>query len=344
MSKRLVLISHPLPEGADLGRLRALDSALEVVYLPFRLEPAATRAFSTQPAESLHAWTTSFPPAYLDRLAEAEVVYGLMFPVDLVRRAPKLRWLCNVLSGSDHLKPLGLAGTNITVTCSKGVSAVPIAEFVVTQLMVLFKGVLERHRNQLERQWRKMQFPNLSDCTVGIIGLGEIGSQVARLTKAMGMRVLATRRRPPEGPPPANVDQLYPAAQLHAMLGRCDAVVLATALTQDTNRLLGAAQFAAMKRGAFVVNVSRGAVLDEEAFAQAVRSGQLGGGALDVFVQEPLPADSPLWDLPNVLISPHNTMGTDDQPGKVYERFVGNLERYLKGEPLRHQVDPALGY
>ena len=344
MSKRLVLISHPLPEGTDLGRIQSMHPDLDVVHMPFRLDAMATRDFATQPAESLHGWTKSFPAAYLDKLAQAEVVYGLMVPVDLVQRAPKLRWLCNVLSGSDHLKPLGLAGTKIMVTCSKGVSAVPIAEFVMTQLMALFKGVIQRHQNQLEHQWRKMTFPNLSDCTVGIIGLGEIGTDVARFSKAMGMRVLAPRRRPPDATLPPNVDAQYPIAQLHAMLGQCDAVVLATALTEDTDKLLGAPQFAAMKRGAFVVNISRGAVIDEEAFAQAVRSGQLGGGALDVFVQEPLPKDSPLWDLPNVLISPHNTQGADDTPGKVYERFVANMERYLKGEPLRYQVDTVLGY
>jgi phosphoglycerate dehydrogenase-like enzyme len=344
MSKRLVLISHPLPEGAALEDLRTLHPELDVVHMPFRLDPAANRAFATQPADSLHTWTKSFPAEFLEHLARAEVAYGLMYPVDLVQRAPKLRWLCNVLSGSDHLKPLGLAGSGITVTCSKGVSAIPIAEFVVTQLLVLFKRVPERLQNQREHQWRKLQFPNLQDCTVGVIGLGEIGTEVARYSKAMGMRVLATRRRPPEGALPPNVDGLYPIDQLHTMLAQCNAVVLATALTEDTSNLLGSAQFAAMKRGAFVVNISRGAVLDEAAFAQAVRSGQLGGGALDVFVEEPLPADSPLWDLPNVLISPHNTQGANDQPRKVYARFVDNLGRYMRGEPLQYQVDPVLGY
>ena len=344
LSKRLVLISHPLPEGVALDALRARYPELDVVHMPFRLDPAANRAFATQPADSLHAWTKSFPAAFLEKLARAEVAYGLMYPVDLVQRAPNLRWLCNVLSGSDHLKPLGLAGSNITVTCSKGVSAKPIAEWAVTQLLVLFKRVLQRLQNQREHQWRKLQFPNLQDCTVGVIGLGEIGTEVAKFSKAMGMRVLATRRRPPEGVLPPNVDALYPIAQLHSMLGQCDAVVLATALTEDTSNLMGAAEFAAMKRGAFVVNVSRGAILDEEAFAQAVCGGQLGGGALDVFVEEPLPADSPLWDLPNVLISPHNTQGANDQPGKVYARFVDNLGLYMRGEPLQYQVNPALGY
>lgn len=344
MSKRLVLISHPLPEGADLEALRTRYPELDVVHMPIRLDPAANRAFATQPAETLQVWTKSFPAAFLEKLAQAEVAYGLMYPVDLVQRAPRLRWLCNVLSGSDHLKPLGLADSNITVTCSKGVSAIPIAEFAVTQLLVLLKRVVQRLQNQREHQWRKLQFPNLQDCTVGVIGLGEIGAEVARLSRAMGMRVLATRRRPPEGALPPNVDALYPIDQLQTMLARCDAVVLATALTEDTSNLLGAAEFAAMKRGAFVVNVSRGAVLDEAAFAEAVRSGQLGGGALDVFVEEPLPADSPLWDLPNVLISPHNTQGANDQPGKVYARFVDNLGRYMRGEPLQYQVNTALGY
>lgn len=344
MATRLVLISHPLPTGVDVEQVRSIDKGLEVIYAPNRLDTAAMREFSSKPAAALHHWTSAFSKPMMDSLPRAEVIFGQLLPVDVVARAPALRWVANVLSGSEHLKPMGIPDGRITVTCSRGVAAGPIAEFAMLQLLMLFKRAPERMRNQAMRNWKRLEYPNLRGATLGLVGFGEIGSEVARLARAFGMHVIATRRRPPDGIVPPLLDALYPVEDLHAMLGRCDAVVLAMALTSQTRKLMGKSEFAAMKKGAFLVNVSRGEAIDEQAFEAAIRSGHLGGAALDVFADEPLPAHSPLWDLPNVLVSPHNAMGTNDHQLRAFERFIDNLGRYLRQEPLLYRVDPATGY
>lgn len=344
MATRLVLISHPLPAGADIEQVRSVDKGLEVIYVPNRLDSAAMREFSSKSADALHHWTNSFSKPMLESIPRAEVIFGQLFPVDLLARAPKLRWVANVLSGSEHLKPMGIPNERVMVTCSRGVAAVPIAEFVMTQLLMLFKRVPERMHNQAIRNWKRLEYPNLRGATLGLVGFGETGSEVARLARAFGMRVVATRRRPPDGTVPPLLDALHSAEDLHAMLGQCDAVVLAMALTDQTRKLMGKREFSAMKKGAFLVNVSRGEAVDEEAFEAAIRTGHLGGAALDVFADEPLPTQSRLWDLPNVLVSPHNAMGTNEHQLGAFRRFVENLGRYLRREPLLYRVDPVTGY
>lgn len=344
MATRLVLISHPLPTGADVEEVRSVDRGLEVVYAPNRLDTAAMREFSSKPAHALHHWTSNFSKPMLDSLPHAEVIFGQLLPVDVVARAPVLRWVANVLSGSEHLRPMGIPNERIAVTCSRGVAAGPIAEFVMTQLLMLFKRSAERMRNQAMRNWKRLEYPNLRGATLGLVGFGEIGSGVARLARAFGMKVVATRRRPPDGTVPPLLDALHATGDLHAMLGQCDAVVLAMALTDQTRKLMGKGEFAAMKKGAFLINVSRGEAVDEEAFEAAIRSGHLGGAALDVFTDEPLPAHSPLWELPNVLVSPHNAMGTNEHQLGAFRRFVDNLGRYVRQEPLLYRVDQATGY
>jgi phosphoglycerate dehydrogenase-like enzyme len=343
MPKRRIVIAHRSVGSEALDQVRALSADLEVVFAPFTLGGKAMRAFATQPREVLRGLTTGFPPEFLAALPEAEVIYGVALPVDVLERAPRLRWMANALSGSDHLTSLGLPNERVVMTSSKGVAAASIAEFVLAQLLALFKGLPQRLQHQRAHRWQRLEFGNLRGATLGIVGLGEIGTEVARLAQAFGMRVLAARRRPGAALP-AGVDAVYPPERLREMLAQCDAVALTVAYTPQTRRLLGAEEFAAMRQGAFVVNVSRGEVLDEEAFASAVRGGHLGGGALDVFVQEPLPAESPLWDLPNVIISAHNPIGKDNHQQRAVQRFIANLERYLRGEVLQYQVDPLLGY
>ena len=246
-------------------------------------------------------------------------------------------------SGTEQYGALGILGSHVTLTSSKGVAARSIAEFTLGQLLMLSKRFADRLRYQQAHQWKRIQHMDLYGKTLGIVGLGEIGSEVARLAKAFGMRILATRRRE-GGELPPNVDAMYPVKDLRSMLAQCDAVALTLASTPESRGLLGAQEFAAMKKGAFLANVSRGDVLDEDALIEALKSGHLGGAALDVFVQEPLQQSSPLWDLPNVIMSTHNSIGMDDFPGASFAAFVANLQRYAKGEPLQQVVDPAKGY
>ena len=246
-------------------------------------------------------------------------------------------------SGTEQYGPLGIPGSHVTLTSSKGVAARSIAEFTLGQLLVLAKRFPERLRYQAAHQWKRMQHIDLYGKTLGIVGLGEIGSEVARLAKAFGMRVLATRRRE-GGDLPPNVDTMFLVRDLRAMLAQCDAVVLALASTAESRGLIGAAELATMKKGAYLANIARGDVIDEPALIRSLQDGHLGGAALDVFVKEPLQQESPLWDLPNVVMSTHNSIGMDDYPGMAFAAFIANLQRYARGEALHQVVDPKFGY
>ncbi len=175
--------------------------------------------------------------------------------------------------------------------------------------------------------------------------MGRIGSHVARLGKAAGMRVIGTKRTI-EGAELAalSVDALYPPAKLNEVLAQADFVVLVTPHTSTTEHLIGAAELALMKSSAVLINIARGVVVDEPALIAALRSGQIAGAALDVFATEPLPAESPLWDLENVIICPHSASTADDENAKITDLFCDNLRRYLQGEPLRNVLDHQLLY
>jgi phosphoglycerate dehydrogenase-like enzyme len=219
----------------------------------------------------------------------------------------------------------------------------------------------EMFRFQQQKVWHehrieKLEPIELRGSTVGIVGYGSIGREVARLLFSYGAKVLATKRdvMHPEddgyvpeglGDPQGNYfDRLYPNEALNAMLKECDFVVVSPPLTDETYHLISTEQFAAMKAGAFLVNVSRGQVVDTNALIEAARSGRLGGAVLDVFEEEPLPAESPLWDLPNVVITPHIAGISKRNMDTLVDLFVTNLGRYLKGQKLYNLIDPEQGY
>jgi len=196
--------------------------------------------------------------------------------------------------------------------------------------------------DQREHRWRSHAGRDLGTMTLGIIGLGEIGRAAACMAKAFGMRVIGTRRRAGEMPP--CVDQVFAADDLHAMLAGSDAVLVSVAYSSETRNLLDLSAFAAMRPDAFLLNVARGGVVDEDALADALRSGRLRGAAIDMFAQEPLPPASALWDLPNLVISAHNAVGIPDYSTAAFIRFIDDHERFQRGEPLPGRVDPATGY
>jgi phosphoglycerate dehydrogenase-like enzyme len=328
----------------DLDLIRAVDPALEVAYTPFMEDDSVRRMRATAPLEVIRSRKQEIPPALYEELAGTEILIALDTPVDLLARAPKLRWIHNIGSGTDHYRGSGVLESEVILTSSKGVAARTIAEFVMGQLLALAKRMPERFELKGRHEWRRLRNFDLYGATLGIVGLGEIGSQVAPLAKAFGMEVLATKRTVPEGPPPPNVDRLYRREDLREMLGRCDAVLIAVAYTPDTRGMIGAAELAAMRRGSYLMDVSRGGVLDEDAFVEALTSGHLAGAALDVFNEEPLPPTSRLWDLPNLIMSSHNAVGLENYGRAVLQSFTQNLRRYLAGEPLRNVVTAEAGY
>ena len=275
------------------------------------------------------------------RIAEAEILVGWPGKEDLAQ-ASCLRWL--------QLPSAGAAGyardlpPQVQLTNARGVFGIPIAEHVMAMMLALTRGVPAMVEGQRSRTWRKPDVKRLEvfGKTMGIVGLGDIGTETARRAKAFGMRVIANRRSP--GAKPDFVDALHGPDGLDILLAEADHLVVTLPGTRHTEGLIGRAQIARMKPGAFIYNVGRGSTIDEAALAEALASGRLAGAGLDVFATEPLPQDSPLWGLPNVLVSPHCSGGTPEHRARTAEIFLDNLRRFVDGRPLQNVVDRELEY
>ena len=248
---------------------------------------------------------------------------------------PSVRWIQIGGSGFDHLLPWDTE--RVAVTNGAGVLAPYLAESVTGGMLALGCGFLNHVEQQRARQWNPVAFTPLRDRTLLVVGFGRIGECVARNAKALGMRVLAIRGTP--APHPA-ADEMHGPDALHALLPRADFVSLHVRLNPATRGMLSREGLAAMKPGACLVNTSRGPVVDEAALVDALHSGHLGGAYLDVFETEPLPAESPLWSMPNVLITPHASDNVHGWPRRFAALFADNLDRWRAGEPLLNLVAP----
>jgi phosphoglycerate dehydrogenase-like enzyme len=256
---------------------------------------------------------------------------------------PKLRWIHVMGAGVDGDLTPQVVNSDIIVTRTRGLHNLPVSEWVMLQMLAVTKRLPELVIAQHEGKWRPVEVPvTIQGRTMGIVGYGEIGQTLAVRARAFGLRVVGTRRHPR---PAAELDALYPPNELDRLLQESDYVVLLTPLTPDTRGLIGEAQLRRMKTDAWLINVARGEVVQEEALLRALRERWIAGAALDVFRQEPLPADSPLWTLPNVLITPHNSgVRHPNFSAEALDQFLDNLGRYVRGEPLRNQVDKTAGY
>ena len=292
---------------------------------------------------------------------EVEILYtfNTLPPPEWV---PRLRWVQLHSAGADHVLEHPLFRSPVEFTTASGVHAINIAEYVFAMALAWFHRLPRMLEWQARGQWppdreRWALFvpEELWGKTIGIVGYGSIGRQVARLAKAFGMRVLAMQRGedhrdhgfvfPGTGDPEGTLpDRFYTPAQLHEMLAESDIVVIAVPLTPETRGMFNEAAFRAMKRDAFLINIARGSVCEEPALIRALQEGWIGGAALDVFEQEPLPPEHPLWRLPNVLISPHVAGFTPRYDARAAQIFEENLARYMRGEPLLNRVDKARGY
>ena len=258
--------------------------------------------------------------------------------------APRLKWIQLTSAGADRLLNSGFIEGGVTVTTVSGLHATPIGEFVLSAILMFAKGAPGAMRAQLKHEWSRFAPRELSGKTVGIVGLGHIGAEVGRLAKAFGCRVIATKRSTTEPHRGLYTDLILPAADLHQLLAESDFVVLSMPLTPETRGMIGEAELRAMKPAAVLVNIARGPVTVEADLIRALREGWIAGAALDVFDQEPLPPDSPLWDMENVILTPHISGGTEIYNQRAVAIFADNLRRYLAGDPLENVVDPARGY
>ena len=278
-------------------------------------------------------------------LAEGEVIYGFRLPPGILSRTPKLKWIQTMSAGVEHFMTDEVKQNRAIVTNASGLHAVPIAEYILGQMLMFVKRSSFCFQSQQDNVWQRTSPSVLSGKTLGIIGLGHIGAETARLAKAFGMRVLATRRSVKQARNARNVDALYPTERLTEVLAESDFVALTLPLTPATSKIIGEKELRAMKPGAFLINIARGDVVDEEALTRALEEGWIAGAGLDVFATEPLPAESRLWGMPNVVITPHISGGSDDDNAWGTTRiFAENLTRYLEGRKLINVVSKKHGY
>ncbi|MGY3591809.1 phosphoglycerate dehydrogenase-like enzyme [Bradyrhizobium sp. USDA 4341] len=275
-------------------------------------------------------------------IGEADVLLSTRFPVELFDQAKRLRWFQCTNAGVDSILPVRDRAGHIAVTNARGIHGDIITDFVMAGLTMLHWDFRRFLREQAERKWNPRYVAPLAEKTLGVVGLGSIGATTARRGKSAGMRVVGSKRDisvPVEG-----VDRLYASDALEEMLPVCDFVVLAVPSTAETVGLIGAAELARMKRNAFLINIARGNVVVEAELIRALQTGVIAGAMLDVFEQEPLPQDSPLWDMPNVIATPHVAGSPTNYTERLFSIFADNLERLLKGQTMRNVVDLGRGY
>lgn len=291
-------------------------------------------------------------PGNLDRLDALFKFYpGGQFPVvwgtDILRNillaAPNLRWAHSGKAGVEDFMIPELIESDIVLTNGAGFPRRAIAETVLGFILADAKALHAHYRHQMAGEWKHVPHRELPGFTVAILGLGRIGLEIARLCKALDLRVIGTRRHPRAAPLP-NVDQVYPSARQEECVARADYVVVAAALTPETTGMVDASTFRAMKQDSVLINVARGAIVDEPALIDALRANQIRGAYLDVFVKEPLPSESPFYSLPNAIITPHNSPFSQNVMEHMTAVFLENFRRYIKGEPLISVVDKRLGY
>jgi len=274
-------------------------------------------------------------------MPEVEIIFGWRIPVGCFSLARRLKWFQGMGAGVEDLVENLPPGTLLTRVV--GIFGPWIAEYVVAHVLAWTQDLRRAYASQTARRWDRYQVRKARDLRLGVAGLGYVGSEVARLGRALGMQVSGfdlTPRPMPDGTVSRCGEGRGPA--LHGFLSEIDVLSVNLPLTPQTERLFGADEFAALPKGAFVVNTSRGKILDETALVEALRSGWLGGAALDVFEEEPLPAQSPLWTMPNVTVTAH--LSGPSTPAEVVPLFVENYRRYQAGEPLVGLVDRARGF
>jgi phosphoglycerate dehydrogenase-like enzyme len=307
-------------------------------------------AFSTSP-ESV---TARFPDdrvlAIADEkglaaAADAEVAFSGNNPRrvrQLLDATPKLRWYHTVSAGVENMPLPELAQRGIVLTNNSGSYDIQIAEHLMAFVFAASRQLHRYRDNQRAIEWREQQHQELRDATVVVFGMGSIGGEIARLASAVGMRVIGVRRK--GGPSEPGVDRVVAADRLIEVVGEADYLAIAAPLTPATHGAISREVIARMKPTAWIMNIARGAIVDETAMIDALRAKRIGGAALDVFTTEPLPRESPLWTLENVIITPHHSGSSPRAGERTLALFAENLRRYKAGEPLINRVDFEAGY
>ena len=274
-------------------------------------------------------------------LSDAEVFFGF-HPPEIFREAKKLRWIQFTAAGLDQLLDAELVERGLLITNASGVHAPQVVETAWALTMALARRLPKYLRNQKDHRWEPDSHYDLAGSTVGIVGLGGIGRRYARIAAAFGMRVKAVD--PHRSTPVDGVESVWGMNRLDELLQQADVVLISCPYTQETQHLIDRGRLRMMKRTAILVNIARGGIVEEEALMEALRAGQIAGAGLDVCETEPLPAESPLWDVPNLIITPHCAGLSTQRADRLTQFFCQNLSRYVDGKPLVNLIDPQRGY
>lgn len=344
--EEIILIASWL-EDELVARIRLAADWADVIYEPSLLRPPRYAADHTGRAierspEQERLWRA--------HLARATILFDFdkTHREDLPELAPNVRWIQATSAGIGqfvHGMEYARRMPNTTITTASGVHARPLAEFTLMCMLGHVRGMLPAVHAQRERHWERFAGSDLEGRTVLVVGYGSVGQEVGRMARAFGVRVTGVQRSP-EGVDPSDVhaDELHGPAALAHLLPRADFLVLAAPHTDETEGMIGADELAALPKGAALVNIGRGSLVDEPALVEALEEGHVGGAYLDVFAEEPLPVASPLWSMPNVFVSPHSGSTSDRENGRIVDLFCENLGRYRAGEPLLNTLDAERMY
>lgn len=345
MTSHPVLITSWL-EPEHVERIRHVDPRLEVLHEPELLARPRYVADHSAPVTR----TPVQEARWRELLARAEILFDFdkSSGADLARLAPNVRWIQATSAGiGEYVRNMAFAESmpRTVFTTASGVHARPLAEFCIMVMLAFHKKLLTSLRDQRERRWERFAAGELDGQTLVVVGVGRIGKEIARLAKEFGMRVIGVKRTVSGVDPKSlHLDALYGPDDLHRALEQAQNLVLIAPHTSETAGMIGARELALLPGGAVFINIGRGALVDENALIETLRSGHLLGAGLDVFAQEPPAQDNPLWGMENVIVCSHSASTAYRENERITDLFCRNLQRYLDGEPLLNQFDHALGF
>jgi phosphoglycerate dehydrogenase-like enzyme len=345
VTRRTVLITSWL-EPEHVERIRNTDPRLEVIHEPELLARPRYIADHSAPVTR----TPEQESRWHSLLARAEILLDFDKPSgpEMARLAPNVKWVQATSAGiGEYVKQMGFAESmpDTVFTTASGVHARPLAEFCIMVMLAFHKKLLISLRDQRERRWERFAAGELGGQTLVVVGVGRIGKEIARLARQFDMRVVGVKRTV-AGVDPASLhlDELYGPTELHRALVQAQNLVLITPATSETAGMIGARELALLPKGCVFINIGRGALVDELALIEVLRSGHLSGAGLDVFAQEPPAQDNPLWGMDNVIMCAHSASTAYRENERITDLFCRNLRRYLNDEPLLNQFDHALGF
>lgn len=323
-------------------RISEVDPRIRLIYEPDLLRPPRYVADHTGASQER---TPDEETRWLKHLSRAHVLFDFdqTHREDLPELAPNVRWIQSTSSGiGKFVADMGYGERmpRTVFTKASGVHAQPLAEFCLMVMIMFRKNLFRVIKDQSNKHWERAAGRDLEGSTVVIVGLGAVGSEIARVCKALRMKVIGVgRTRNPLESATSPLDEFLPVKDLNKVLPRADNLVLIAPHTPESEKLIGAKELALMPRGAILINIARGPLIDEAALIDALAAGHLGGAGLDVFEKEPLPRESPFWEMPNVLVSPHSASTSNQENRRIIDLFCENLKRFLSGQPLINVLD-----